>query len=161
MRENGTLHSCFKLLLSAVFASLLAAPPLGLALQCVPVFAQMHRHMLTHALTHRDLQANTHPKHTFSAPCKASLLPPLPWWLHCMFELSITLQQKHLSLSLSLWLCLCSSLVLHPPPSPLLPGTVPECAVWWGNEDVWYGLHPGWRMYTRSAAADDSRMVRL
>lgn len=54
-------------------------------------------------------------KLTFSSSCMASLLPPLPWWLQCMFELSSALSPSESvslvpSSSISSATCFCTSL---------------------------------------------------
>lgn len=52
--------------------------------------SQMHKHMLTHAIAHRDLQANTHPKHTFSAPCLIPATVAMATTLHVWIKHYIT-----------------------------------------------------------------------
>lgn len=72
MRDNSTLPSCFKLL-NAIFATLpcRTATPLGLVLRCVPIFAQMHRHMhiQKHTQNTRSLHHAGHRCHSDYAAC--------------------------------------------------------------------------------------------
>lgn len=74
----------------------------------------------TRASTHTAKTHSLH--HVRPHSCK-----PLPWWLQFMFELSITLQQKHLSLVLSLCVSLSlstMSLLLSRPPSSSVSSTL-------------------------------------
>lgn len=151
--RTGILRFCFKLLQNVFFFYILSCVEHPRLLHCSYCAAPLQKR--TDACSH----THSHTKHTFSALCRASLLPPLPWWLHCMFELSITLQQKHFSLPLTL------SLFLSRSPSsfssaPCYCTRMCRLVKKWRFE-VWYGLYPGWHIYTISASADSSRRVRL
>lgn len=83
------------------------------AAPCARICADAPTHAQACTHTRSFAKQKRIPNRTFSAPWKASLLAWLPWWLRCMFELSITLQQKNLSLPLSLSLSLSLSNLLQ------------------------------------------------
>lgn len=132
MWETGTIHFSFKLL-SSVFFSILHPPPVkclstGTCFALCASLAQTHRHVLIHALTHRDLQTNTHSKYTFTAICSlhsAGFTPAIVamvttlhvWIKHYITEkASLALSPSDsicLTLSLSILLHLLCSLILY------------------------------------------------